>query len=139
MKLLYFLIVASGALTNWGKSNKTLATLRPPPLPRPPPLSTPHDIFLSNEFRDARSSTVKNNKNIDPVRRIIETDSHVLVYEFMSIYYSLARWNGNRERRDERTKRKREKEKVRSRSKIPISSKPAVRNFVPKKSSRLCP
>ncbi|GBP77070.1 hypothetical protein EVAR_45978_1 [Eumeta japonica] len=49
----------------------------------------------------------------------------------MSIYYALAGWSGNRERRDERTKRKRGKEKVRSRSKIPISSKPAVRNFVP--------
>ncbi|GBP14210.1 hypothetical protein EVAR_7638_1 [Eumeta japonica] len=49
----------------------------------------------------------------------------------MSIYYALAGWSGNRERRNERTKRKREKEKVRSRSKIPISSKPAVRNFVP--------
>ncbi|GBP69621.1 hypothetical protein EVAR_88708_1 [Eumeta japonica] len=57
--------------------------------------------------------------------------SHVLVHEFMSIYYALAGWSGNRERRDERTKRK-GKEKVRSRSKIPISSKPAVRNFVPK-------
>ncbi|GBP53116.1 hypothetical protein EVAR_97120_1 [Eumeta japonica] len=57
--------------------------------------------------------------------------SHVLVHEFMIIYYALAGWSGNRERRDERTKRKREKEKVRSRSKIPISSKPAVRNFVP--------
>ncbi|GBP24147.1 hypothetical protein EVAR_10370_1 [Eumeta japonica] len=51
----------------------------------------------------------------------------------MSIYYALAGWSGNRERRDERTKRKREKKKVRSRIKIPISSKPAVRNFVPKK------
>ncbi|GBP61447.1 hypothetical protein EVAR_50815_1 [Eumeta japonica] len=30
----------------------------------------------------------------------------------MSIYYALAGWSGNRERRDERTKRKREKEKV---------------------------
>ncbi|GBP30977.1 hypothetical protein EVAR_81875_1 [Eumeta japonica] len=29
----------------------------------------------------------------------------------MSIYYALAGWSGNRERRDERTKRKREKEK----------------------------
>ncbi|GBP35614.1 hypothetical protein EVAR_33816_1 [Eumeta japonica] len=57
--------------------------------------------------------------------------SHVLVHECMSIYYALAGWSGNRERRDERTKRKREKDKVRSRSKIPISSKPAVRNFVP--------
>ncbi|GBP73535.1 hypothetical protein EVAR_89195_1 [Eumeta japonica] len=56
---------------------------------------------------------------------------HVLVHEFMSIYYALAGWSGNRERRDERTKRKREIEKVRSRSKIPISFKPAVRNFVP--------
>ncbi|GBP00780.1 hypothetical protein EVAR_71431_1 [Eumeta japonica] len=36
---------------------------------------------------------------------------HVLVHEFMSIYYALAGWSGNRERRDERTKRKREKEK----------------------------
>ncbi|GBP43206.1 hypothetical protein EVAR_26885_1 [Eumeta japonica] len=36
---------------------------------------------------------------------------HVLVHEFMSIYYALAVWSGNRERRDERTKRKREKEK----------------------------
>ncbi|GBP83874.1 hypothetical protein EVAR_65693_1 [Eumeta japonica] len=58
--------------------------------------------------------------------------SHVLVHEFMRIYYALVGWSGNRERRDERTKRKREKDKVRSRSKIPISSKPAVRNFVPK-------
>ncbi|GBP67818.1 hypothetical protein EVAR_88870_1 [Eumeta japonica] len=49
--------------------------------------------------------------------------SHVLVHEFMCIYYALAGWSGNRERRDERTKRKRGKEKVRSRSKIPISSK----------------
>ncbi|GBP29114.1 hypothetical protein EVAR_17650_1 [Eumeta japonica] len=56
---------------------------------------------------------------------------HVLVHEFMSIHYALAGWSGNRERKDERTKRKRGKEKVRSRSKIPISSKPAVRNFVP--------
>ncbi|GBP06306.1 hypothetical protein EVAR_3630_1 [Eumeta japonica] len=30
----------------------------------------------------------------------------------MSIYYALAGWSGNRERRDERTKRKRGKEKV---------------------------
>ncbi|GBP18271.1 hypothetical protein EVAR_9114_1 [Eumeta japonica] len=30
----------------------------------------------------------------------------------MSIYYALAGWSGNRERRDERTKRKREKEKA---------------------------
>ncbi|GBP81799.1 Laccase-1 [Eumeta japonica] len=37
--------------------------------------------------------------------------SHVLVHEFMSIYYALAGWSGNRERRDERTKRKRGKEK----------------------------
>ncbi|GBP82706.1 hypothetical protein EVAR_64594_1 [Eumeta japonica] len=37
--------------------------------------------------------------------------SHVLVHEFMSIYYALAGWSGNRERRDERTKRKTEKEK----------------------------
>ncbi|GBP92558.1 Midasin [Eumeta japonica] len=58
--------------------------------------------------------------------------SHVLVHEFMSIYYALVGWSGNRERRAERTKRKREKEKVRSRSKIPISSKPAVRNFCSK-------
>ncbi|GBP38078.1 hypothetical protein EVAR_95205_1 [Eumeta japonica] len=36
---------------------------------------------------------------------------HVLVHEFMSIYYALAGWSGNRERRNERTKRKREKEK----------------------------
>ncbi|GBO98402.1 hypothetical protein EVAR_53_1 [Eumeta japonica] len=36
---------------------------------------------------------------------------HVLVHEFMSIYYALAGWSGNRERRDERTKRKRGKEK----------------------------
>ncbi|GBP38731.1 hypothetical protein EVAR_22380_1 [Eumeta japonica] len=57
---------------------------------------------------------------------------HVLVHEFMSIYYALVGWSGNRERRDERTKRKRGKEKVQSRSKIPISSKPVVRNFVPK-------
>ncbi|GBP49198.1 Collagenase [Eumeta japonica] len=40
-------------------------------------------------------------------------ESHVLVHEFMSIYYALAGWSGNRERRDERTKRKREKEKGR--------------------------
>ncbi|GBP79243.1 Calmodulin [Eumeta japonica] len=38
--------------------------------------------------------------------------SHVLVHEFMSIYYALAGWSGNRERRDERTKRKREKERI---------------------------
>ncbi|RVE55348.1 hypothetical protein evm_000246 [Chilo suppressalis] len=57
---------------------------------------------------------------------------HVLVHEFMSIYYALAGWSFNRKRRNETTKRKREKEKVRSRSKIPIPSKPAVRNFVPK-------
>ncbi|GBP82717.1 hypothetical protein EVAR_84910_1 [Eumeta japonica] len=62
--------------------------------------------------------------------------NHVLVHEFMSIYYALAGWSGNRERRDERTKRKRGKEKVRSRSKIPISSKPALRNFVPKITQR---
>ncbi|GBP76604.1 hypothetical protein EVAR_37718_1 [Eumeta japonica] len=31
----------------------------------------------------------------------------------MSIYYALAGWSGNRERRDERTKRKRGKEKAR--------------------------
>ncbi|GBP71187.1 hypothetical protein EVAR_89534_1 [Eumeta japonica] len=37
--------------------------------------------------------------------------SHVLVHEFMSIYYALAGWSGNRDRRNERTKRKREKEK----------------------------
>ncbi|GBP34047.1 hypothetical protein EVAR_94060_1 [Eumeta japonica] len=36
----------------------------------------------------------------------------MLVHEFMSIYYALAGWSGNRERRDERTKRKREKEKA---------------------------
>ncbi|GBP31853.1 hypothetical protein EVAR_16627_1 [Eumeta japonica] len=34
--------------------------------------------------------------------------SHVLVHEFMSTYYALAGWSGNRER-DERTKRKRGK------------------------------
>ncbi|GBP08171.1 hypothetical protein EVAR_2953_1 [Eumeta japonica] len=33
----------------------------------------------------------------------------------MSIYYALAGWSGNRERRDERTKRKKEKEKVKFR------------------------
>ncbi|GBP84532.1 hypothetical protein EVAR_66840_1 [Eumeta japonica] len=38
---------------------------------------------------------------------------HVLVHEFMSICYALAGWSGNRERRDERTKRKREKDKDR--------------------------
>ncbi|GBP26842.1 Pleckstrin homology-like domain family B member 1 [Eumeta japonica] len=36
---------------------------------------------------------------------------HVFVHEFMSIYYALAGWSGNRERRDERTKRKRGKRK----------------------------
>ncbi|GBP46213.1 hypothetical protein EVAR_82212_1 [Eumeta japonica] len=65
-------------------------------------------------------------------KRVVSWDtSHVLVHEFMSIYYALSGWSGNRERRNERTKRKREKEKVRSRSKIPISFKPAVKNFVP--------
>ncbi|GBP47682.1 hypothetical protein EVAR_28085_1 [Eumeta japonica] len=44
--------------------------------------------------------------------------SHVLVHEFMSIYYALAGWSGNRERRDERTKRKREKEKALSISEL---------------------
>ncbi|GBP97108.1 hypothetical protein EVAR_101130_1 [Eumeta japonica] len=34
-------------------------------------------------------------------------ESHVLVHEFMSIYYAWAGWSSNRERRDERTKRKR--------------------------------
>ncbi|GBP91820.1 hypothetical protein EVAR_50995_1 [Eumeta japonica] len=36
--------------------------------------------------------------------------SHVLVHEFMSIYCALAGWSGNRERRDERTKRKGERQ-----------------------------
>ncbi|GBP75868.1 hypothetical protein EVAR_32015_1 [Eumeta japonica] len=68
----------------------------------------------------------------DHKKPLFKDPNHVLVHEFMSIYYALAGWSGNRERRDERTKRKREKEKVRSCSKIPISSKLAVRNFVPK-------
>ncbi|GBP91972.1 Putative 115 kDa protein in type-1 retrotransposable element R1DM [Eumeta japonica] len=77
-------------------------------------------------FRERQKMKKIKNKNV------VSWDTcHVLVHEFMSIYYALAGWSGNRERRDERTKRKREKEKVRSRSKIPISSKPAVRNFFP--------
>ncbi|GBP94211.1 hypothetical protein EVAR_82744_1 [Eumeta japonica] len=88
---------------------------------------TETEQFSGGRARDGR----------DP-SRTDELARHVLVHEFMSIYYALAGWSGNRERRDERTKRKREKEKVRSRSKIPISSKPAVRNFVPKKFSQNC-
>ncbi|GBP87669.1 hypothetical protein EVAR_38155_1 [Eumeta japonica] len=45
-------------------------------------------------------------------RRVLLNFRHVLVHEFMSIYYALAGWSGNRERRDERTKRNREKDKA---------------------------
>ncbi|GBP26130.1 hypothetical protein EVAR_15144_1 [Eumeta japonica] len=38
-------------------------------------------INLSDEFRDDRPSTVVNNKNLDAVRRKIETDSHVTYHE----------------------------------------------------------
>ncbi|GBP40904.1 Histone-lysine N-methyltransferase SETMAR [Eumeta japonica] len=34
-------------------------------------------VNLSDEFRDGRSSTAVNNKNIDAVRRMIETDNYV--------------------------------------------------------------
>ncbi|GBP60500.1 Putative uncharacterized protein FLJ37770 [Eumeta japonica] len=36
---------------------------------------------LSGEFRDGRPSTAVNNKNIDAVRRMIETDRHVTYHE----------------------------------------------------------
>ncbi|GBP94723.1 hypothetical protein EVAR_100433_1 [Eumeta japonica] len=36
---------------------------------------------LSNEFCDGRPSTAVNNKNIDAVRRMIETDKHVTHHE----------------------------------------------------------
>ncbi|GBP75282.1 hypothetical protein EVAR_47319_1 [Eumeta japonica] len=40
----------------------------------------------------------------------------------MSIHYALAGWSGNRERRDERTKRKREKEKDGRRDPVAVGS-----------------
>ncbi|GBP47269.1 Probable RNA-directed DNA polymerase from transposon BS [Eumeta japonica] len=47
--------------------------------------------------------------NIIKKKRVVSWDtSHVLVHEFMSIYYALAGWSGNRER-DERTKRRRKR------------------------------
>ncbi|GBP81610.1 hypothetical protein EVAR_21240_1 [Eumeta japonica] len=38
-------------------------------------------VYLSDEFRDGRPSTALNNKNIDVVRRMIETDRHVSYHE----------------------------------------------------------
>ncbi|GBP81089.1 Histone-lysine N-methyltransferase SETMAR [Eumeta japonica] len=38
-------------------------------------------VNLSDEFRDGRPSTAENNKNIDVVRRMIETDRHVTNHE----------------------------------------------------------
>ncbi|GBP05922.1 hypothetical protein EVAR_3204_1 [Eumeta japonica] len=41
-------------------------------------------VNLSNEFRDGRPSTAVNNKNIDAVRRMIETDRHVTYREIQA-------------------------------------------------------
>ncbi|GBP47718.1 hypothetical protein EVAR_14249_1 [Eumeta japonica] len=41
-------------------------------------------VNLSDEFRDDRLSTAVNNKNIDAVRRMIQTDSHVIYHEIQA-------------------------------------------------------
>ncbi|GBP71481.1 hypothetical protein EVAR_103366_1 [Eumeta japonica] len=72
------------------------------------------------ERGDARASAVA--KRVKPRTQLAQHNAplqleynyffnHVLVHEFMTIYYALAGWSGNRERRDERTKRKKGKEK----------------------------
>ncbi|GBP13996.1 hypothetical protein EVAR_102688_1 [Eumeta japonica] len=38
-------------------------------------------VNLSNEFHDGRPSTAVNNKNIDAVHRMIETDMHMTCHE----------------------------------------------------------
>ncbi|GBP79117.1 hypothetical protein EVAR_54477_1 [Eumeta japonica] len=42
-------------------------------------------VNLSDEFRDGRPSTAVNNKNIDAVRRVIETERHVTYHEMASV------------------------------------------------------
>ncbi|GBP49887.1 hypothetical protein EVAR_29500_1 [Eumeta japonica] len=41
-----------------------------------------NELCFSDEFRDGRPSIAVNNKNIDAVRRMIETDRHVTYYKF---------------------------------------------------------
>ncbi|GBP26714.1 hypothetical protein EVAR_23485_1 [Eumeta japonica] len=85
----------TGTVTHWTKYEKcatfciSSATLGFKLLDEAPCKTTVYNWFaefkrgrvnLSDEFRDDRPSTAVNNKNIDAVRRMIETDRHVTIH-----------------------------------------------------------